>query len=91
MRLLELVQTVGMDLLQNYMKLYGLKPAPAVVLLQNTHEIVKEFHTIIEYFNTLQEKKMKLFKETGIRIKIDNSTRSSVKGLLFNYNMIGYP
>ena len=91
MRLLELVQTVGMDLLQNYMKLYGLKPAPAVVLLQNTHEIVKEFHTIIEYFNTLQEKKMKLFKETGIRIKIDNSTRSSVRGLLFNYNMIGNP
>ena len=91
MRLLELVQTVGMDLLQNYMKLYVNKPAPVGVLMPKTHEIIKEFHTIIEYFNSLQEKKMKLFKETGIRIKIENATRASVKGLLFNYNMIGYP
>jgi hypothetical protein len=92
-RLLELVQTVGMDLLQNYMKLYtgiGGKP-PIDVIIEKTQDIIKEFHTIIEYFNTLQEKKMKLFKESGIRIKIENSTRSTVKGLLFNYNMFGYP
>lgn len=91
-RLLELVQTVGMDLLQNYIKIYGgIGHKPTDVYVEKTKEIVKEFHTIIEYFNTLQEKKTKLFKESGVRIKIENSTRASVKGLLFNYNMIGYP
>jgi len=91
-RLLELVQTVGMDLLQNYIKIYGgIGHKPTDLYVEKTKEIVKEFHTIIEYFNTLQEKKTKLFKESGVRIKIDNSTRSSVRGLLFNYNMIGYP
>jgi hypothetical protein len=56
-RLLELVQTVGMDLLQNYIKIYaGIGHKPTELYVEKTKEIVKEFHTIIEYFNMLQEK-----------------------------------
>ena len=89
-RLLELVQTVGMDILQKYMKLYDVTTLHSI-LLEKTHEVIREFHAIIEYFNSLQEKKTKLFKETGLRITIEESTRTSHAGKLFMYALSGNP
>jgi len=89
-RLLELVQTVGMDILQKYMKLFDTTTLHSV-LLEKTHEVIREFHAIIEYFNSLQEKKTKLFKETGLRFTIEESTRTSQEGKLFMYALSGNP
>jgi hypothetical protein len=89
-RLLELVQTVGMDILQKYMKLFDTTTLHSV-LLEKTHEVIREFHAIIEYFNSLQEKKTKLFKETGLRFTIEESTRTSPAGKLFMYVLSGQP
>ena len=89
-RLLELVQTVGMDILQKYMKLYDVTTLHSV-LIEKTHEVIREFHAIIEYFNSLQEKKTRLFKETGLRITIEESIRTSTAGKLFTYVLSGTP
>jgi hypothetical protein len=89
-RLLELVQTVGMDILQKYMKLYDTSILHTI-LLEKTQEVIHEFHAIIEYFNSLQGKKTLLFKETGLRFKIEESTRTNPVGKLFMYSLSGTP
>jgi hypothetical protein len=61
------------------------------VLVEKTQEVIQEFHAIIEYFNSLQGKKTALFKETGLRFKIEESTRTNPVGKLFMYSLSGTP
>jgi hypothetical protein len=90
-RLLETVEMVGTDLLQRYFKSIERRlSTPDITELTIT--TLKEFHTIIDYYNSLQEKKSKLFKEVGMNIKIIK-TRGNDDDYnitqIFNYQLKG--
>jgi hypothetical protein len=69
-RLLETVHTVGVDIIQRYCKMYE-SQMPEIVIYDITYKLMQEFVGIVDYFNTLQEEKTALFKEVGIRIRIN--------------------
>ena len=90
-RLLETVEMVGTDLLQRYFKNIE-KRLNTHTIIELTINMIKEFHAIIEYYNSLQEKKSKLFKEVGMNITImktkGNDDELNVTQI-FNYQLRG--
>jgi hypothetical protein len=90
-RLLETVEMVGTDLLQRYFKSIEKRLSPQDIT-ELTITTIKEFHTIIDYYNSLQEKKSNLFKEVGMHIKVIK-TKGNEDELnitqIFNYQLRG--
>ena len=60
---------VGTDLLQRYFKSIERRLNTSDIT-ELTISTIKEFHTIIDYYDSLQEKKSNLFKEVGMHIKV---------------------
>ena len=77
-------EPIGLELI------YNLIMMPKTIEL--TINMIKEFHAIIEYYNSLQEKKSKLFKEVGMNITImktkGNDDELNVTQI-FNYQLRG--
>ena len=73
-RILELVETVGTDLMQNYFKLFDGDLTPAS-LFQGTCKLITEFNELLHYYDTLRVKKFHLFKQSGVifHIKYTNN------------------
>jgi hypothetical protein len=92
-RLLETVEMVGTDILQRYFKNFNIEKRPnPQEMVEITISMLKEFHAIIDYYNSLQEKKNKLFKEVGMAIKIIK-TRGNDEEInitqIYNYQLKG--
>ena len=92
-RLLETVEMVGTDILQRYFKNFNIEKRPIPQeMVEITIGMLKEFHAIIDYYNSLQERKNKLFKEVGMAIKIIK-TRGNDEDInitqIYNYQLKG--
>ena len=68
-RLLELVETIGTDLMQNFIKVFDVKQSNAN-LFEETCKLITEFNELISYYETLREKKYHLFKQAGVHFQV---------------------
>ena len=64
-RLLELIQTVGTDLMQNYYKLFE-ENLTTTILFDETCKLINEFNELLSYYETLRLKKFNMFKQSGV-------------------------
>ena len=68
-RLLELIETVGTDLFQNYVKLFD-KPITKEILFEKSLDLIEAFIELIRYYEAEMDKKMRLFKQSGISFQV---------------------
>jgi len=68
-RLLELIETVGTDLFQNYIKLFD-KPITRDDLFSKSADLVVAFLELIRYYEAEMDKKMRLFKQSGVSFQV---------------------
>jgi hypothetical protein len=76
-RLLDTLNVVGVDIIQRYFKLYE-KNIEVQEAYLATHTLIKEYLSIIDYFNKLQDEKTTLFKESGLRITYTNYGKGDI-------------
>jgi hypothetical protein len=68
-RLLELIETVGTDLYQTYIKIFD-RSLTRDVLFQESCKLIEQFVELIAYYESQMSKKMILFKQSGITFQI---------------------
>jgi hypothetical protein len=68
-RLLELIETVGTDLFQNYVKIFD-KPITKELLFEKSLDLVDAFLELIRYYEAEMDKKMRLFKQSGVSFQV---------------------
>jgi hypothetical protein len=68
-RLLELIETVGTDLFQNYIKIFD-RPISRDALFDESCKLIQQFVELVAYYEAQMDKKMKLFKQSGISFQI---------------------
>jgi hypothetical protein len=68
-RLLELIETVGTDLYQTYIKIFD-RPISKDELFQESCKLIEQFVELIAYYESQMSKKMILFKQSGITFQI---------------------
>jgi len=68
-RLLELVETVGTDLFQNYVKIFD-KPITKEILFEKSLDLIQAFIELIRYYEAEMDKKMRLFKQSGVSFQV---------------------
>jgi hypothetical protein len=68
-RLLELIETVGTDLFQNYIKVFD-RPIGREELYHESCKLIQEFVELVTYYETELDKKVKLFKQAGVTFQI---------------------
>jgi hypothetical protein len=68
-RLLELIETVGTDLFQNYVKIFD-KPITKELLFEKSLDLVDAFLELLRYYEAEMDKKMRLFKQSGVSFQV---------------------
>ncbi len=68
-RLLELIDTVGTDLFQSYVRLFD-KPITQELLFEESCKLVNSFLELLRYYEGEMDKKMKLFKQSGVSFQV---------------------
>jgi hypothetical protein len=68
-RLLELIETVGTDLFQNYIKVFD-RQISREELYHESCKLIQEFVELVAYYETELDKKVKLFKQAGVTFQI---------------------
>lgn len=68
-RLLELIETVGTDLFQNYVKVFD-RPISREELFDESCKLIQEFVELVTYYEVQLDKKVKLFKQAGVTFQI---------------------
>jgi len=68
-RLLELIETVGTDLYQNYIKVFD-RQITKDELFDESCKLIQQFVELIAYYEGQMDKKMRLFKQSGITFQI---------------------
>jgi len=68
-RLLELIETIGTDLFQNYIKIFD-RPISRDALFEESCKLIQQFVELVAYYEAQMDKKMKLFKQSGISFQI---------------------
>ena len=64
-RLLELIETIGTDLLQNFIKQFDTGKT-INDYFEGTCKLITEFNELIVYYESLRQKKYNLFKQSGV-------------------------
>ena len=68
-RLLELIDTVGTDLFQNYVKLFD-RPISKEELFEESCKLIHQFDEMVKYYEIQLDKKLRLFKQSGVSFQI---------------------
>jgi hypothetical protein len=68
-RLLELIETIGTDLFQTYIKIFD-RPISRDALFEESCKLIQQFVELVAYYEAQMDKKMKLFKQSGISFQI---------------------
>jgi hypothetical protein len=68
-RLLELIETIGTDIFQNFVKIFD-RQITRDELFDEACKVIHQFVELVNYYETQMDKKMRLFKQSGITFVI---------------------